>query len=343
MSFVEAPAKILVTGASGFLGSHCAAQLIADGYQVVGTVRSQAKGKYLENIFQRYGGKFSFSIVPDIEKEGAFDEAVVGVAGVLHTASPFHYQADDPNDLIGPAVSGTTGVLKSIQKHAPTVKRVVITSSGAAIMTPKQAPYTWSEADWNTSSPGLVEKLGKKASAGDKYRASKTLAEKAAWEFVEANRDQISFDLVTINPTLILGPIIHDVSSTKDLNESNARLYSTIKDVPSKDVLIPYSGGWVDVRDVALAHSRALSTRNAGGLRIIASGGTFAWQDVLDTLRAAGVPDIPEGYPSDVDHSKYHHYNAARSKEVLGLVYHEFSQTLVDTVNSIHARTSRTM
>ncbi|KAF8304367.1 NAD-binding protein [Clavulina sp. PMI_390] len=338
MTFVKAPAKILVTGASGFLATHCAAQLLADGYEVVGTVRSQSKGEYLVNLYENYKGKFTFVIVPDIEKEDAFDEAIKGVDGVLHTASPFHFRAEDPSELIGPAVAGTTGVLKSIAKHAPSVKRVIITSSAASIITPKQPPYTWSEADWNTSSPAQVEKLGKDAPPGDKYRASKTLAEKAAWEFVDANKGSINFDIATINPPFIYGPIIHEVDAVEKINESNAGLYGKIKNPPGKETLIGYMGGYVDVRDVALAHSRALSTEKAGGLRFVIAAGSFSWQDAYDALRAKGVANIPEGYPAEVDPSKYLTFNNTRSKEILGIEYRSLGESLADTVESIRKR-----
>jgi len=339
MPVVPSSAKVLVTGASGFLATHVVTQLLQDGYQVIGTVRSQEKGDYLINLYDNYRGQFSFVIVPDIEKEDAFDEAVKGVDGVVHTASPFHFLAEDPKELIGPAVSGTVGILKSIAKNAPTVKRVVITASAASIITPKDKPYAFTEADWNDHSPAIVEKLGAKAPQGDKYRASKTLAEKAAWEYVEKNKELISFDLVVMNPPFIFGPPIHEISSISALNESNAQFVKAIKTVPPQENAVAFMGGFIDVRDIALAHSRALQKEEAGGQRFFVTSASFSWQDVYNTLREARIANIPEGYPSALDPSKYHTQDSSKAKRILEIKeFRPLQETLVDTINSIRAR-----
>ncbi|KAG8910072.1 methylglyoxal reductase (NADPH-dependent) gre2, partial [Tulasnella sp. 408] len=168
------------------------------------TLRSDSKGKYLQNLFKDHGDRFSYVIVEDIAKEGAFDKAVVGVDAVQHTASPFHFKADDPKELIEPAVHGTVGVLESIKKYAPGVKRVVITSSVAAIVYDKgREGVTYDESDWNTESPKEIEEKGRNAAGLHKYRASKVLAERAAWDFVEKNKESVAFDLVTVNPPMV--------------------------------------------------------------------------------------------------------------------------------------------
>jgi nucleoside-diphosphate-sugar epimerase len=122
---------------------------------------------------------------------------------IEHTASPFHFNASDPKDLIDPAVKGTTGVLESIVKHAPHVKRVVVTSSVAAVWYSLPEPKVFSEEDWNEASVREVEQKGKSAPGGDIYRASKTLAEKAAWQFHAQHKDRVQWDLVVINPPIV--------------------------------------------------------------------------------------------------------------------------------------------
>ncbi|CAE6377577.1 unnamed protein product [Rhizoctonia solani] len=97
------------------------------------SIRSISKGDYLVNLFKSYGDKFTYIIVEDIGKERAFDEAVKGVHGIAHTASPFHYDSEDPKEIIDPAVRGTTGILESVNKYGSMVKRVVITSSVASV------------------------------------------------------------------------------------------------------------------------------------------------------------------------------------------------------------------
>jgi len=276
MPAIAPPAKVLVTGASGFVAVWVTRTLLEKGFSVVGTVRSDSKGEYLKNLYKDHGDKFSYVIVDDIEKEGAFDEFVKDVDAVEHTASPFHLRADDPQELIGPAVNGTVGVLKSIKAHGKKVKRVVITSSIAAIISNKLPPYTYTEADWNDVSEGIVREQGKKASAVHKYRASKTLAERAAWKFVAENPG-LGWDLVTVNPPFIYGPPIHDIPSFNALNTSIASFYAALlnKDAPfSNEKLAAPNGNWVDVRDVAFVHAEALLKEDAGGERFAACAGT---------------------------------------------------------------------
>lgn len=127
----------------------------------------------------------------------AFEHAVVSTPpfeAVIHTASPFHFNVTDTKkDLLDPAINGTTGILQAIKKHAPTVKRVVVTSSFAAIISANAQPgHVYSEKDWN---PITEEQAWKDPPSG--YRASKTFAEKAAWDFVEVEKP--NFTLVTVS------------------------------------------------------------------------------------------------------------------------------------------------
>ncbi|CCO29407.1 Putative uncharacterized oxidoreductase C513.07 [Rhizoctonia solani AG-1 IB] len=227
MTAIKAPATVLVTGASGFIAVWVVKTFLEAGYTVRGTVRSASKGDYLADLFKSHADKFQYVIVEDIAKEGAFDEAVKGVDAVAHTASPFHFQADDPQTLIEPAVQGTLGILSSVHKYAPNVQRIVITSSVAAIMDgSKPSGTVFTENDWNTFSLREVETKGRAAAGGDKYRASKTLAEKAAWAFVQERNPK--FDIATINPPMVFGPILHQVSDPESLNTSVAMLYKVL-------------------------------------------------------------------------------------------------------------------
>jgi len=341
MPAVPSPAKVLVSGASGFLGAHVARELLEKGYTVVGTVRSDEKGKYLQNLFQNFGSKFSYAKVPDIEQDGAFDEVVKSheFDAVEHTASPFHFKASDPSEFIGPALKGTTGILNSISKYGPNVRRVVITSSVAAIIEPNKAPqpYNFTEADWNEFSPRVVEEKGKEAPVFDWYRASKTLAEKAAWNYVKENK--VSFDLVVINPPFIFGPTIHEISSVESLNESNAQFFKYVHHPPAEEVATRYFGNSVDVRDVATAHALALENPQAGGERFITSAGPFAFQQIYNELRKAGVADIKAGYPdAPLDPSSFTTQDGSKATRVLGLKYRSLQTQAVDTIKNIRER-----
>jgi nucleoside-diphosphate-sugar epimerase len=132
------------------------------------------------------------------------------------TASPFHFRVNDTKkDLLDPAINGTTGVLKAIKKYAPTVKRVVITSSFASIVNTAKGAWpghVYSEADWN---PVTVEEATRDPSTG--YRASKTLAEKAAWKFVEEEKP--NFTISTINPPLVSGIRVRETGGKRQLME----------------------------------------------------------------------------------------------------------------------------
>jgi len=205
--------RVLLTGGSGFIAAHCVDILLQRGHSVVFTVRSQEKGDKIKNNHKDAGNdKLSYVIVEDIAKEGAFDQAVKSdppFEAVLHTASPFHFKATDiQKELLDPAVIGTTGILKSIKKSAPSVKRVVITSSFAAIVDGSKGTWpehTYSEKDWN---PITHEAALENANNG--YRASKTFAEKAAWDFVE--KEKPNFTISTINPPLVFGPVVSNLT-----------------------------------------------------------------------------------------------------------------------------------
>ncbi|KAF8308488.1 D-lactaldehyde dehydrogenase [Clavulina sp. PMI_390] len=289
MPAVTTPGKILVTGASGALATHVVQTLLNQGYSVVGTVRSASKGDYLVDLFKSEA--FSYAIVKDIGAADAFDDVIrTGeFDGVLHTASPFHTGPGDPQAVILPAVKGTTNVLESVMNFGPTVKRVVITASAINILEPKPLPYTFSEKDWNTSSISAVEQAGDKADGYSTYCASKTLAERAAWDFMSAHRGDgsITFDLVATNPSYIFGPILHDVQSPETLNESHKLFFDTVTAKDSQltpEKAAKYLGGMVDARTVALAHVRALSVEEAGGNRFFVTDSQWSAQDACEWL-----------------------------------------------------------
>ncbi|CCM04264.1 uncharacterized protein FIBRA_06433 [Fibroporia radiculosa] len=299
--------KVLVTGANGFIALWVVRTLLEQGYAVRGTVRSEGKARHLKEVFASYGDKLEVVIVEDITKAGAFDEAVKGVDAIEHTASPFHFKADDPDELIVPAVHGTTRVLESALAYGTAVKRIVVTSSCASVMEAQEAPRVFSEVDWNNAAIAEVREKGRAATQPAKYRASKTLAEKAAWEFVEKNKDKLTWDLVVLNPPYVFGPTIHEVSAAEALNESmHDWFYSIFKGSKNAKQLSTIGSSWVDVRDLAEAHVLAIKRPEAGGERIIVSEGPWKWQDWVNVARELGA-DIPAGDES-YDPAKTTHY-----------------------------------
>ncbi|KAE8341586.1 hypothetical protein BDV24DRAFT_150993 [Aspergillus arachidicola] len=332
--------KVLLTGGSGFIAAHIIDILLQRGYETVVTVRSEEKGqKILDAHPNTPKEKLSYVIVKDVAEEGAFDEAVKSNPPfdyVLHTASPFHYNVSDPvKDFLDPAIKGTTGILKAIKAYAPTVKRVVVTSSFAAIVNVKEHPKVYSEENWN---PVTWEEA---MDPSQTYRASKTFAEKAAWDFVE--KEKPNFDIATINPPLVLGPVVPYLNSLDAVNTSNSRISNLVRG-NNKDGLLPTGTFlWVDVHDVALAHVRAIEVSEAGGQRFFLVSGSYTNKDLADIIRDA-YPQLEEKLPpkdsaSDMPADVYG-YNNKKSIEVLGIQYRSLKESVVDTVKSLLSPTA---
>ncbi|RAL11647.1 SDR family oxidoreductase [Aspergillus homomorphus CBS 101889] len=327
--------KVLLTGGSGFIAAHIIDSLLERGFDTVVTVRSCEKGqKILDAHPNTPKGQLTYVTVEDVASDGAFDEAVKSNPPfdyVLHTASPFHFNISDPvRDFLDPAVKGTTGILKAIKSYAPTIKRVVITSSFAAIFNHKSHAKVYSEENWN---PVTWEEAMDPAQT---YRASKTFAEKAAWEFVE--KEKPNFDLVTINPPLVLGPVVPYLNSLDAINTSNQRLASLAQGKFRAG--LPPTGTflWVDVHDVALAHVRAIEVPEAGGQRFFTTAGLFSNKNLLDVVRES-FPELEDKLPSkdtpsDLPQDVYG-YDNKKSIDVLGIHYRPLKETVVDTVKSI--------
>jgi len=335
--------RVLLSGGSGFIAAHVLDELLNRGHSVVTTVRSQDKANKIKEAHPKYGkDKLDFAIVEDIAQEGAFDKAVISeppFEAVIHTASPFHFNVTDiQKELLDPAVIGTTGILKSIKKSAPSVKRVVITSSFASIVDGSKGSrpdHTYSEADWN---PITKEQAVENPSNG--YRASKTFAERAAWDFVE--KEKPNFTLATMCPPLVLGPIVHYLNSLDSLNTSNQRIRDIVQG-KAKDE-IPETGTflWVDVRDLALAHVLAAEKEEAASKRFFIVTGYFSNKEIAQIV-AKDYPQYKDGLPTkdtpggDYPEGGVYKFNNTRSKEVLGLTYRSLDDSIKDTVKSFQA------
>ncbi|KAK5169815.1 Glycine-rich RNA-binding protein 2, mitochondrial [Saxophila tyrrhenica] len=335
--------RVLLTGGSGFIAAHVLDILLQRGHSVVTTVRTQEKANKIREAHPKASEKdLSFAIVEDIAQEGAFDKAVVSdppFEVVIHTASPFHFNVTDvQKDLLDPAIIGTTGVLKSIKKSAPSVKRVVVTSSFASIINPEKGSWpehTYTEADWN---PVTQEQAKQDAATG--YRASKTFAERAAWDFVE--QEKPNFTLATLCPPLVLGPIVHYLNSLDALNTSNQRIRDTIQG-KFKDDYPP--GGpyiWVDVRDLADQHVKAAEEQGAGNQRFFVTEGYFNGKLIVDAVRK-NFPEYKDNLPKEdlqgggFPEGGVYKPDNSRSKKVLGAKYRSLEESIVDTVKSLKA------
>ena len=269
--------KVLVTGGSGFVASHCILQLLAAGHDVKTTVRNLSREADVRALVKEQGSRLSF-VAADLESDAGWADAVAGCEFVLHVASPFPAGAPKHEDeLIVPAREGALRVLRAARDAG--VRRVVLTSSFAAIgygHKPRTAPFT--EADWS-------DPAGDDTTA---YAKSKTLAERAAWDFIA--REGGGLELSVVNPVGIFGPVLGPDISTSILIVQ--RMMDG--DLPGMPKLL---FGVVDVRDVADLHLRAMTNPAAKGERFLAVAGPFiSMADIAAILKrrmgaaAANVP-----------------------------------------------------
>lgn len=260
---------VCVTGASGFVAAHLVRELLARGYRVRGTVRRTDDLSKYTFLTSLPGADERLELVAaELLTAGSYAAAVAGCEVVFHTASPYAVNVEDPQaDLVDPAVKGTVNVLDACK--AAGTRRVIVTSSMAAISDEPDNERVFSEKDWNDKS-SLVR---------NPYYYSKVLAERAAWDYVKG--DDKPFELITINPFLVIGP-----SLGPSLNTSNGMLRDIIKGV--YPAILDLSWGFVDVRDVATAHVRAMENPEASG-RYLVAGETLSMTDLVLHLREIGA------------------------------------------------------
>ncbi|KAI1812304.1 hypothetical protein GGS20DRAFT_30020 [Poronia punctata] len=337
--------RVLLTGGSGFIAAHVLETLLQRGHSVVTTVRSSQKGqKVLDAHPHLTRATLDYAVVEDIAQLNAFDKAVISdppFEAVVHCASPYHFKSkDNKKELLDPAINGTVGLLQAVYKNAPSVKRVVITSSSAAILDQSQPTKVYSEVDWCpvTEEQALI-------GPANGYRASKTFAERAAWRFVEENKP--NFSLAVCNPPLVLGPVVHHLESLSSINTSNERIRDIISGASRNSC--PPTGNhlFVDVRDLALGHVLAMEKPEAGGKRFFMVGGKFSNKEIAEIV-ADEFPELREKVPvgdalkpGDYPPHGSYGFDNSRSREVLGLTYRPLKDSIVDAVKSLQRITGQ--
>jgi nucleoside-diphosphate-sugar epimerase len=260
---------VLVTGISGFIARHCALELLNAGYGVRGTVRSLRRSDEVRESLSRHAAVARLEFAEaDLESDAGWDAAVRGCGHVLHVASPFPaLQPKDEQDLIRPAVQGTLRVLRASATGG--VQRLVQTSSLVAVMYghPHQRTAPFTEADWSMiDAPGVTA-----------YAKSKTLAERAAREFVAQQGAGLHYS--SVNPGFVLGPMLGGELGT---SAQVIRMFLKGKYPGAPRVSMPC----VDVRDVARAHRLALEVDAPGGGRYLAVAESLWMIEVARAIRA---------------------------------------------------------
>uniref|UniRef100_A0AAU2B5J3 Cinnamyl alcohol dehydrogenase CAD2 n=1 Tax=Conocephalum conicum TaxID=41839 RepID=A0AAU2B5J3_CONCI len=314
---------VVVTGANGFIASWVVKILLERGYNVRGTVRNPDDTGKVGHLLELPGAKERLTLYKaDLLADGAFDEVVQGSDGVFHTASPFFLSGiTDPEvQLLSPAIKGTLSVLESAEK-AKSVKRVVLTSSTASVgyNYNKKTPDTVVDESW-WSDPEFCKEIK------FWYHLSKTMAEKSAWDFVK-DKD---FDLVVINPAMVLGQLLQNTLNTS--SESILGLLTgAMKEYPNASL------GYVNVKDVALAHVLAYESPSAEG-RYIMSESILHYDDVVELLKKI-APEYLISSTMEGPGPKAPKYVLKHEKaEKLGIKFTSLEDTFAECVASLKER-----
>jgi dihydroflavonol-4-reductase len=313
--------KVLVTGGSGYLGTQLIAALLRDGHQVRATVRSLDGEAGVRGAVRRGGVDDSGLelVAADLTSDDGWPIALEGVEELHHVASPIpSAQPKDPDELIVPAREGTVRVLRAARDAG--ARRVVLTSSFAAVGYSPKAVRDYTEADWtDPDTPGLQP-----------YPRSKAIAERAAWDFIETEGGDTQ--LVVVNPTFIAGPsLVPALRST--LAHFKAIIEGAMPALPRQRF------GIVDVRDVAEAHITAMATPAAAGKRylLLADGPTITWlglaQILGDHLGPAGKHVVSQEAPGEDPPPLTIHND--RAKQELGWQPRPAETTIVETADSL--------
>jgi nucleoside-diphosphate-sugar epimerase len=331
---------VLVTGGSGFIGGWCVIQLLQEGYTVRTTVRDLSRESAVRAALRKVvdpQDRLSF-YAANLSSDAGWDAATDGCDYVLHVASPLGVvEPKDPDELIKPAREGARRAVQAAIKAG--VKRVVLTSSVAATSKPPSSGDSVSdETVWtDVKQPGVSA-----------YSQSKTLAERAAWDLIGASSG--STTLATVNPTLVIAPVLGS-----DFSESIQVVQRLLS---GKIPGIPRLGfNFVDARDVADLHVRAMTAPEAAGQRLIAAG-KFAWMsDIAELLRARlgdtaakvptrKVPNFVMRLASLFDKDlgavtpslgKRHDFTSAKAQTLLGWRPRAMEDTILDCARSLIA------
>ena len=330
--------KVLLTGISGYIGNHCAAELLKQGYRVRGSLRNLSKSEQVLQAIRTEvdpADKVEFCQL-DLLKDAGWDDAMQGIDFVLHVASPFiNKEPKDENLYIKPAVEGTLRALKAAKKA--NVKRVVVTSSMVSMLenadkSIKIDPNSWTNVQ------------AKNVSA---YAKSKTLAEKSAWDFINNQTGEHAMELTVVNPGPVFGPTLSG-------NLSGASLGLFTQMMTGKMPLLPQAAiNMSDVRDIAKIHVLALENESAAGKRfIVTTPNPYKFQEMAAILQSNGYPKVSTRLaPNFLLRFLGNFDREARSmRAFIGKTYHgdisstvktfnwqpiDFEKTVVDTAKSI--------
>ncbi|TCD62913.1 hypothetical protein EIP91_006240 [Steccherinum ochraceum] len=279
---------VLLTGINGHVASAIALRLLERGYRVRGTVRVLSSARTVHDVLTKQFGTERLEIIAvgeDIAKEGVFDSAVKGVDAVIHTPSPVMLDSKHPEEQFKPAVNGTLNILRSAQQE-PSVKRFLWFGSISAVCFTAKDPTkeVITRDDWNVVSEEVVKNPDDPELGFHAYIASKVVAERAAWKFME--EEQPSFSLTTVLGSWVTGPVFNEVPKPPRLDATLGMVHSVFAEPPRLTGISPYGGIiWCHLFDIADLFVNSLTSPLPLNKRLIGAAGRTSWVAVAEILR----------------------------------------------------------
>ncbi|GAB1217538.1 hypothetical protein ATERTT37_006777 [Aspergillus terreus] len=320
------PGLIFITGATGFIGSTVALQALQAGYSLRISIRKESQIPNLKKILGQFEEKIDFVVVPDISLESSFAGKLDGADYVFHLASPLPH-GTDKETYFTPAVKGTTAILREAAKVS-TIKRVVITSSMAALIPLRGIPeggVIRENNGWDLTVDQNADFTGPDdgATSFRLYHASKLLANNAGWEF--KNTEKPHFSLVTLHPAYVFG---HNYAqaSPEVQGGTNRMIWGTV--MTGKPV---GNITGVHVQDVAEAHINALNEKVPDGSKFLLAGKKASWSDVARIVRR-DYPGIGAKINEDISGESYP-LDTTEAEEVLGMKWRSLDQMVKDVLD----------
>ncbi|KAM9975851.1 hypothetical protein ACTFIW_013243 [Dictyostelium discoideum] len=315
--------KIVVTGATGYIASAIIKELLLDDEieKVVAIVRDKSNVDKHKFLLELKNADKKLEIESGDLQNADYDSIFTGATGILHVASPYVYKADDAQrDIVEPAIQGNLRVLEAASRHQSTIKKVIITSSTAAIIDLEKKKEQYDESDWNDSS-----------NISNPYSYSKYLAEKATWSYKENNADKVkSFEIIIINPAFVLGPPVEGYPS---LNTSLTTFRNSLMNIGDK-VVTNRMVGLIDIRDVVKAHIKALkSTENFDHKRYLMANTVISFAGMGELVKEIFPQYQIDPTPIDPSIKVHPHKLTSISPLKLTEPYIDIKTTLTDCVN----------
>ncbi|KAJ5602226.1 hypothetical protein N7510_011760 [Penicillium lagena] len=345
---IDPGSLVLVTGGNGFIAAHCLATLLRSQYRVRATVRSTDKAKETRKALSAAGtenlSNLELVVVPDPNDLKAFSNAVRDCQAILHLASAFTYDArpgEFEEKLMAPALKGTQTVCEAAKQHS-SVRRLVIMSSFASVYDASlglQPGRVYTEKDW---SPLSYEDGVNAPAVPVAYRASKVVAERAAWDYVREH--PVQYQLVALCPGMVFGRMIHPIESLSQLNASNQIVWQVLS--AGKDGELPPTKApvWVDVEDLAETCLKALTFSASGHERFLITQASYDTQEIGDIIRAR-LPQshqrIPVGDPGKRIADTHYSCDSAKAQMILGVNLRPLEASIVPLAHQLYALEGR--